>query len=70
MLKFKSCKLVVIQALQFAIAKWSKEKVFYEVEVNFLLVYFGRTMKNTYCLFQIKFITEDTNVQHVIITQI
>ncbi len=27
-------------------------------------------MKNTYCLFQIKFITEYTNVQHVIITQI
>ena len=28
------------------------------------------SMKNTYCLFQIKFITEYTNVQHVIITQI
>ena len=28
------------------------------------------TMKNTYCLFQIKFITEYTNVQQVIITQI
>ncbi len=28
------------------------------------------TMKNMYCLFQIKFITEYTNVQHVIITQI
>ncbi len=27
-------------------------------------------MKNTYCLFQIKFITAYTNVQHVIITQI
>jgi hypothetical protein len=27
-------------------------------------------MKNTYCLFQIKFITEYTNVQHIIITQI
>ncbi len=27
-------------------------------------------MKNTYCLFQIKFITEYTNVQRVIITQI
>ncbi len=27
-------------------------------------------MKNTYCLFQIKFITEYTNVQQVIITQI
>jgi hypothetical protein len=26
------------------------------------------SMKNTYCLFQIKFITEYTNVQHVIIT--
>jgi hypothetical protein len=30
----------------------------------------GGTMKNTYCLFQIKFITEYTNVQHIIITQI
>jgi hypothetical protein len=29
-----------------------------------------RNMKNTYCLFQIKFITEYTNVQHIIITQI
>ena len=28
------------------------------------------SMKNTYCLFQIKFITEYTNVQHIIITQI
>jgi len=28
------------------------------------------TMKNTYCLFQIKFITEYQNVQHIIITQI
>jgi len=28
------------------------------------------TMKNTYCLFQIKFITDYTNVQHIIITQI
>ncbi len=28
------------------------------------------SMKNTYCLFQIKFITEYINVQHVIITQI
>ena len=28
------------------------------------------SMKNTYCLFQIKFITEYTNVQQVIITQI
>jgi len=28
------------------------------------------SMKNMYCLFQIKFITEYTNVQHVIITQI
>jgi len=27
-------------------------------------------MKNTYWLFQIKFITEYTNVQHIIITQI
>jgi hypothetical protein len=27
-------------------------------------------MKNTCCLFQIKFITEYTNVQHIIITQI
>ncbi len=27
-------------------------------------------MKNTYCLFQFKFITEYTNVQHIIITQI
>jgi hypothetical protein len=27
-------------------------------------------MKNTYCLFQIKFITDYTNIQHVIITQI
>ncbi len=27
-------------------------------------------MKNTYCLFQIKFITEYINVQHIIITQI
>jgi hypothetical protein len=27
-------------------------------------------MKNTYCLFQIKFITEYSNVQHIIITQI
>ncbi len=27
-------------------------------------------MKNTYCLFQVKFITEYTNVQHIIITQI
>jgi hypothetical protein len=27
-------------------------------------------MKNTYCLFQIKFVTEYTNVQQVIITQI
>ncbi len=26
-------------------------------------------MKNTYCLFQIKFITDYTNVQQVIITQ-
>jgi len=26
-------------------------------------------MKNMYCLFQIKFITEYTNVQQVIITQ-
>ena len=32
--------------------------------------YLGYSMKNTYCLFQIKFITEYTNVQHVIITQI
>jgi hypothetical protein len=29
-----------------------------------------QTMKNTYCLFQVKFITEYTNVQHIIITQI
>ena len=28
------------------------------------------SMKNTYCLFQIKFITEYSNVQHIIITQI
>ena len=28
------------------------------------------SMKNTYCLFQIKFITQYTNVQQVIITQI
>ena len=28
------------------------------------------SMKNTYCLFQVKFITEYMNVQHVIITQI
>jgi hypothetical protein len=28
------------------------------------------SMKNMYCLFQIKFITEYTNVQQVIITQI
>ncbi len=28
------------------------------------------SMKNTYCLFQVKFITGYTNVQHVIITQI
>jgi hypothetical protein len=28
------------------------------------------TMKNTYCLFQVKFITEYPNVQHIIITQI
>ncbi len=28
------------------------------------------SMKNTYCLFQIKFITEYTNVQHIIITHI
>ena len=28
------------------------------------------SMKNTYCLFQIKFITEYQNVQHIIITQI
>jgi hypothetical protein len=28
------------------------------------------SMKNTYCLFEIKFITDYTNVQHVIITQI
>ncbi len=28
------------------------------------------SMKNTYCLFQIKFITEYTNVRQVIITQI
>jgi hypothetical protein len=27
-------------------------------------------MKNTYCLFQIEFITEYTNIQRVIITQI
>jgi hypothetical protein len=27
-------------------------------------------MRNTYCLVQIEFITEFTNVQHVIITQI
>jgi hypothetical protein len=27
-------------------------------------------MKNTYCLFQVKFITQYTNVQHIIITQI
>ncbi len=27
-------------------------------------------MKNTYWLFQVKFITEYTNVQHIIITQI
>ncbi len=32
-----------------------------------LLIY---CMKNTYCLFQVKFITEYTNVQHIIITQI
>jgi hypothetical protein len=31
---------------------------------------FQANMKNTYCLFQIKFITEYTNVQQVIITQI
>ncbi len=31
---------------------------------------FQGNMKNTYCLFQIKFITEYTNVQHIIITQI
>jgi hypothetical protein len=30
----------------------------------------GDNMKNTYCLFQVKFITEYTNVQHIIITQI
>ncbi len=28
------------------------------------------SMKNTYCLFQVKFITEYTTVQHIIITQI
>jgi hypothetical protein len=28
------------------------------------------SMKNTYCLFQIKFITEYTNEQQVIITKI
>jgi hypothetical protein len=28
------------------------------------------SMRNTYCLVQIEFITEFTNVQHVIITQI
>ena len=28
------------------------------------------SMKNTYCLFQVKFITQYTNIQHIIITQI
>jgi hypothetical protein len=38
---------------------------------NFFKFQIGiETMKTTYCLFQIKFITEYTNVQHVIITQI
>ncbi len=39
------------------------------IRLNFLAK-FGSFMKNTYCLFQIKFITEYTNVQQVIITQI
>jgi hypothetical protein len=30
----------------------------------------GQCMKNTLCLFQIEFITEYSNVQHIIITQI
>jgi hypothetical protein len=41
--------------------------------VTFLYRYtecwFDECMKNTYCLFQVKFITEYTNVQHIIITQ-
>ncbi len=36
----------------------------------FLFLSFFLSMKNTCCLFQIKFITEYTNVQHIIITQI
>jgi hypothetical protein len=40
---------------------------------SFTIIIYNRNysiMKNTYCLFQIKFITEYTNVQHIIITQI
>ncbi len=39
-------------------------------EFKTLNVLFVTTMKNTYCLFQVKFITGYTNVQHIIITQI
>jgi len=53
---------------------WSwKEKQ----EVNFVNVLWSTPililisiMRNTFCLNQVKFITEYTNVQHVIITQI
>ncbi len=37
------------------------------INVTFLVLI---AMKKTYCLFQIKFVTEYTNLQHVIITQI
>jgi hypothetical protein len=42
------------------------------MEVNYhgILTLEKVCMKNTYCLFQIKFITEYPNVQHIIITQI
>ena len=53
------------------------QKTFPEFVPIFGFLFMGRfnktfvyTIKNTYCLFQIKFITEYTNVQHVIITQI
>jgi hypothetical protein len=42
----------------------------YETFYGCKLRAFVTSMKNTYCLFQIKFITEYPNVQHIIITQI
>jgi len=44
-----------------------------ELKFNHSLCKLGQLrgiMRNTYCLIQVKFITEYTNVQHVIITQI